>query len=70
MNLICASRIEQTDLQKHIINDQLVLQLVGTLTLFLSKCNSVSQSLLYHEQLYPIGYRRKKMTLQKLLEDK
>ena len=53
-----------------VINDQLVLQLVGTLTLFLSKCNSVSQSLLYYEQLYPIGYRRKKMTLQKLLEDK
>ena len=51
------------------INDQLVLQVVGTFALFLSKCEGVSQCLLYHEKLYPIGYRRKKIISQKLLND-
>jgi len=51
------------------INDQLVLQVVGTFALFLSKCEGVSQCLLYHEKLYPIGYGRKKLISQKLLND-
>ena len=55
--------------REFMINDQLVLQVVGTFALFLSKCEGVSQCLLYHEKLYPIGYRRKKIILQKLLND-
>ena len=55
--------------REFMINDQLVLQIVGTFALFLSKCEGVSQCLLYHEKLYPIGYRRKKIILQKLLND-
>lgn len=64
MNLICS-----LDPAGNIINDQLVLQLVGTFALFVSKCEGVSQCLLYNEQVYPIGYRRKKIILQKLLND-
>jgi hypothetical protein len=48
---------------RSIINDQLVIQLLGTLSLLLSKCEGISQSLLYHLQLYPIGYRRKNIIL-------
>lgn len=63
LNLICA---RSPTFQ---VNDQLILQLVGTLALILSKFQGVPQSFLYHAQLYPIGFRRKKILLQKLLDD-
>ena len=48
----------QINSHPHIVNDQLVLQLVGTLAVYLSKCEGVSQALLSHEQVYPIGCGR------------
>lgn len=37
--------------------------------MFLCKGQGLSQSLLFHEKLYPIGLKKKKLLLDKLLRD-
>mmetsp|Transcript_5880 Transcript_5880/g.9519 ORF Transcript_5880/g.9519 Transcript_5880/m.9519 type:complete len:115 (+) Transcript_5880:2468-2812(+) len=50
MSLLCSTMTVPTrNFNRQLINDQLVLQTIGTLALLLTKCRNVSQSLLFHE---------------------
>jgi len=48
-------------------DDNLLLQTSGCLLTLIMQ-SKVSQALLYHSQLFPVGINRKSMLLQRLLE--
>lgn len=52
-----------------ILNDQMALQSAGTLLMMLCKSKGVSQALLFHEKLYPMGLGKKQLLLDKLLKE-